>query len=119
MNRESHELEARSCNEAEPRVSRTRELRITLLSNILLPGRSPTSGSCLTLPTSTSPSPGFRGESGDHRGGGSAGPRFQDDVYDNPVNNVAMTFVEVFPIELAVSLLSAAILRRSDGTRTA
>jgi hypothetical protein len=40
-------------------------------------------------------------------------------VYDNPVNNVAMTFVEVFPIELAVSLLSAAILRRSDGTRTA
>jgi hypothetical protein len=34
------------------------------------------------------------------------------EMYRNPVINVAMTFAEVFPIGLAVTLLSAAILRR-------
>jgi hypothetical protein len=33
-------------------------------------------------------------------------------MYDNPVNNVAMTFTEVFPIGLVVTLVSAGILRR-------
>ncbi|HET9402358.1 MAG TPA: DUF4199 domain-containing protein [Candidatus Acidoferrales bacterium] len=33
-------------------------------------------------------------------------------TYNNPVVNVAMTFMEVFPIGLGVTLLSAAILRK-------
>ncbi len=33
-------------------------------------------------------------------------------MYDNPVLNVAMTFTEVFPIGLVVTLLTAGILRR-------
>lgn len=33
-------------------------------------------------------------------------------MYDNPAINVAMTFVEVFPIGLVVTLASAGILRR-------
>lgn len=33
-------------------------------------------------------------------------------MYDNPVNNVALTFMEVFPIGLVVTLLSAALLRK-------
>lgn len=33
-------------------------------------------------------------------------------MYDNPVNNVALTFMEVFPIGLGVTLLSAGILRK-------
>lgn len=33
-------------------------------------------------------------------------------MYNNPAVNVAMTFMEVFPIGLGVTLLSAAILRR-------
>jgi len=33
-------------------------------------------------------------------------------MYDNPVINVAMTFAEVFPIGLVVTLLSAGILRK-------
>jgi hypothetical protein len=33
-------------------------------------------------------------------------------MYDNPVFNVALTFMEVFPIGLAVTLLSAGILRK-------
>jgi hypothetical protein len=32
--------------------------------------------------------------------------------YDNPLINAAVTFVELFPIGLIVSLVSAAILRR-------
>ena len=31
-------------------------------------------------------------------------------MYDNPATNVALTFTEVFPIGLAVTLLSAGIL---------
>ena len=33
-------------------------------------------------------------------------------MYDNPVNNVALTFAEVFPIGLVVALVSAGILRK-------
>ena len=33
-------------------------------------------------------------------------------MYDNPAINVAMTFAEVFPIGLAITLLSAGILRK-------
>jgi len=33
-------------------------------------------------------------------------------MYDNPVNNVAMTFMEVFPIGVAVTLAAAGILRK-------
>jgi Protein of unknown function (DUF4199) len=33
-------------------------------------------------------------------------------MYDNPVNNVALTFAEVFPIGLVVTLVSAGILRK-------
>lgn len=34
------------------------------------------------------------------------------EMYDNPARNVAVTFMEVFPIGLGVTLLSAAILRK-------
>lgn len=37
-------------------------------------------------------------------------------MYKNPLFNVAMTFIEVFPVGLIITLVSAAILRR---TRTA
>ena len=33
-------------------------------------------------------------------------------MYDNPVNNVALTFMEVFPVGLVVTLVSAGILRK-------
>jgi hypothetical protein len=33
-------------------------------------------------------------------------------LYDNPLFNAAITFLEPFPIGLIVSLISAAILRR-------
>jgi hypothetical protein len=33
-------------------------------------------------------------------------------MYDNPAINVALTFAEVFPIGLVVTLLSAGILRK-------
>jgi hypothetical protein len=33
-------------------------------------------------------------------------------MYDKPLNNVALTFMEVFPIGLVVTLLSAGILRK-------
>jgi hypothetical protein len=36
-------------------------------------------------------------------------------MYDNPAVNVALTFMEVFPIGLAVTLLSAGILRKQAG----
>jgi hypothetical protein len=36
-------------------------------------------------------------------------------MYNNPVINVAMTFMEVFPIGLAVTLLSAGVLRKKIG----
>jgi hypothetical protein len=34
--------------------------------------------------------------------------------YDNPLINAAITFVEPFPVGLAVTLISAAVLRRKD-----
>jgi len=34
--------------------------------------------------------------------------------YDNPLANAAITFLEPFPIGLAVTLISAAVLRRRD-----
>jgi hypothetical protein len=37
-------------------------------------------------------------------------------MYDNPVNNVALTFMEVFPIGLVVTLASAGILRKKART---
>lgn len=38
------------------------------------------------------------------------------EMYNNPLVNVALTFAEVFPIGLGVTLLSAAILRRKPAT---
>jgi Protein of unknown function (DUF4199) len=35
-------------------------------------------------------------------------------MYDNPAINVAITFTEVFPIGLAVTLLSAGVLRKKE-----
>jgi hypothetical protein len=40
-------------------------------------------------------------------------------MYDNPVINVGITFLEVFPIGLAVTLVSAAVLRRKSATAAA
>jgi len=43
-------------------------------------------------------------------------------MYDNPVINVGLTFMEIFPVGLVVTLVSAAILRRklsAAETRTA
>jgi hypothetical protein len=40
-------------------------------------------------------------------------------MYDNPAVNVALTFMEVFPIGLAVTLLSAGILRKKAGQMSA
>jgi hypothetical protein len=36
-------------------------------------------------------------------------------MYDNSAINIALTFMEVFPIRLAVTLLSAGILRKQVG----
>ena len=36
-------------------------------------------------------------------------------MYDNPAVSVALTFMEVFPIGLAVTLPSAGILRKQAG----
>jgi hypothetical protein len=35
--------------------------------------------------------------------------------YNNPFFNVAMTFIEPFPVGLVITLLSAAVLRRKAG----
>ena len=40
------------------------------------------------------------------------------EMYRNPVVNVALTFAEVFPIGLAVKLVSAAILRKKQAAQT-
>jgi hypothetical protein len=40
-------------------------------------------------------------------------------LYANPLFNVAITFLEVFPMGLIVSLISAAILRRKPTPRAA
>jgi len=37
-------------------------------------------------------------------------------MYDNPLVNVAMTFIEPFPVGVIVTLVSAAILRRRERT---
>ena len=41
------------------------------------------------------------------------------EMYKNPAINVALTFMEVFPIGLGVTLLSAAVLRRKSSPATA
>ena len=41
------------------------------------------------------------------------------EMYKNPVYNVAMTFIEPFPVGLAVTLLSAVILRRKSASAAA
>ena len=38
------------------------------------------------------------------------------EMYDKPLMNVALTFLEPFPIGLAVTLISATVLRRKSGT---
>jgi hypothetical protein len=38
-------------------------------------------------------------------------------MYKNPLFNIAMTFIEVFPVGLIITLVSAAILRRSTPKR--
>jgi hypothetical protein len=40
---------------------------------------------------------------------------FMAKYYDNPLFNSAITFMEIFPVGLIVSLVSAAILRRKPG----
>jgi hypothetical protein len=40
--------------------------------------------------------------------------RFKE-LYANPIYNVAMTFMEIFPVGLIISVISAAILRRKSG----
>jgi hypothetical protein len=40
-------------------------------------------------------------------------------MYDQPLNNIALTFMEVFPIGLLVTLISAWVLRRTQGGETA
>jgi Protein of unknown function (DUF4199) len=40
------------------------------------------------------------------------------EMYRKPVVNVALTFAEVFPIGLAVKLVSAAILRKKQAAKT-
>lgn len=39
-------------------------------------------------------------------------------MYDNPVNNVALTFIEVFPVGLVVTLASAGILRKVSASES-
>jgi hypothetical protein len=39
-------------------------------------------------------------------------------MYDNPLTNAAMTFVEPFPVGLVVTLVSAAILRRRTAVQS-
>jgi Protein of unknown function (DUF4199) len=41
------------------------------------------------------------------------------EMYDNPLINAAMTFIEPFPVGLLITLLSAAVLRRKAPTRDA
>ena len=40
-------------------------------------------------------------------------------AYKNPLVNVAMTFIEPFPVGLLITLISAAVLRRKGGPQTA
>jgi hypothetical protein len=41
------------------------------------------------------------------------------DMYDNPLLNAAMTFLEPFPIGLVITLVSAAVLRRKPESQPA
>jgi hypothetical protein len=41
------------------------------------------------------------------------------EMYDNPLINAAMTFIEPFPVGLAITLISAAVLRRRPGAQQA
>jgi len=41
------------------------------------------------------------------------------DLYENPLFNAAMTFIEPFPIGLVITLISAAVLRRKPQPRPA
>ena len=41
------------------------------------------------------------------------------EMYDNPLINAAMTFIEPFPVGLLITLLSAAVLRKKAGARDA
>ena len=43
--------------------------------------------------------------------------RFKE-MYDNPLSNAAITFIEPFPIGLAITLVSAVVLRRKPGSQT-
>jgi hypothetical protein len=40
-------------------------------------------------------------------------------MYENPLFNAAMTFIEPFPIGLAITLISAGVLRRKSQPQTA
>jgi hypothetical protein len=40
-------------------------------------------------------------------------------MYDNPLLNAAMTFLEPFPIGLVITLVSAAVLRRKPESQPA
>jgi hypothetical protein len=35
-------------------------------------------------------------------------------MYDNPIINVGITFMEVFPVGLVITLVSAGILRKKE-----
>jgi len=39
------------------------------------------------------------------------------EMYDNPLINAAMTFIEPFPVGLVITLISAAVLRRKPGAQ--
>lgn len=41
------------------------------------------------------------------------------EMYDNPLINAAMTFIEPFPVGLVITLISAAVLRRKPSGQTA
>ena len=41
------------------------------------------------------------------------------EMYNKPLNNIALTFLEPFPVFLLVTLLSAAILRKKAASQTA
>jgi hypothetical protein len=41
------------------------------------------------------------------------------EMYNNPLINAAMTFIEPFPVGLLITLISAAVLRRKVGAREA
>jgi hypothetical protein len=41
------------------------------------------------------------------------------EMYDNPLINAAMTFIEPFPVGLVITVISAAVLRRKPGAQQA